>query len=76
VADTCERCRRPLAECTADKWGDAKAILECRETELQNVRSELSAARALNDRTRLALIGLRDNVDWAIGATVQEVDGG
>jgi hypothetical protein len=51
-------------------------LLADREARIAELEEQLAQARALNDRARLAIIRMRDQLDQLIGETAQEVDHG
>jgi hypothetical protein len=74
--DVCELCQRPHAECLAEPYGDAKAILECREAQLELTERALRSTRAQLAHARELLIKSRDAIDLALEETQQEPEGG
>lgn len=49
-------------------------LLADREARIAELEEQLAQARALNDRARLAIIRMRDQLDQLIGETAQEAD--
>lgn len=69
MADRCPLCLQLLADAGGEyHTQDPKLILECRDTQIANLKAQL-------DRAHLLLVKSRDALDLAIGALQQREHG-